>query len=481
MTLSSAMSAALSGLTAASRGAGTVSSNVANSLTEGYGRRELELAVRALGPGASGVRVVTERRVVDAGLAAERWLAEAAAGAARTRSDALAELEAAFGVPGEPGALATRIAALEGALTEALSRPDQLVRLETVLAAAGALAGTLAALGHGAQDGRAAAERGIAEGVARLNGGLGQLAEINRTILREIAAGRVPNGLYDHRQTVIDGLAELVPLRVMERPMGQIALYTDTGAMLLDGTNAARIGFETVTGPIVPEMTRANGALAGLTLNGAPVGTGPTGALGGGALGSLFALRDALLPEVQAGLDALAADLVTRFAAADADGPAPLGAGLIVDAGGGGPEGLAQRLSLNPAADPAAGGEVWRLRAGLGAAVPGAPGDGRALAGLLDALAAPRPLGAPGFSGLARDVSGHAAELQSRHGRARDLAEAELGFAAGRSASLGDALAADGVDTDAEMQRLLVIERAYAANARVLKTADEMLQTLLAI
>ena len=39
----------------------------------------------------------------------------------------------------------------------------------------------------------------------------------------------------------------------------------------------------------------------------------------------------------------------------------------------------------------------------------------------------------------------------------------------------------DGVDTDAELQRLLLIEQAYAANARMIETVDDMMQALLRI
>lgn len=40
---------------------------------------------------------------------------------------------------------------------------------------------------------------------------------------------------------------------------------------------------------------------------------------------------------------------------------------------------------------------------------------------------------------------------------------------------------AQGVDTDAEMQKLMVIEQAFAANAQVVSAADEMMQLLLGI
>ena len=57
MTLSASLSSALSGLTAASRAAEVVSSNVANAMTEGYGRREVSLSARMIGRTGNGVMV----------------------------------------------------------------------------------------------------------------------------------------------------------------------------------------------------------------------------------------------------------------------------------------------------------------------------------------------------------------------------------------------------------------------------------------
>ena len=40
---------------------------------------------------------------------------------------------------------------------------------------------------------------------------------------------------------------------------------------------------------------------------------------------------------------------------------------------------------------------------------------------------------------------------------------------------------AGGVDTDKEMQALLVVEKNYAANAKVLQTVNDMINTLLGL
>ena len=40
---------------------------------------------------------------------------------------------------------------------------------------------------------------------------------------------------------------------------------------------------------------------------------------------------------------------------------------------------------------------------------------------------------------------------------------------------------AQGVDTDQELQKLLTIEQSYAANAKLIETIDQMIQSLLRI
>jgi len=56
-----------------------------------------------------------------------------------------------------------------------------------------------------------------------------------------------------------------------------------------------------------------------------------------------------------------------------------------------------------------------------------------------------------------------------------------LSFATARQAGLKDIELQQGVDSDEQMQRLLLIEQSYSANARMIQTVDEMLQTLLRI
>jgi flagellar hook-associated protein 1 len=163
---------------------------------------------------------------------------------------------------------------------------------------------------------------------------------------------------------LVDQIAGIVPLRTYSRDNGQIALVSTGGAVLLDGSAAV---FEfTSAGKITADMTQASGALSGLSMNGQPVRIGDNGLLEGGSLAALFEVRDTIAPMASAQADAFARDLVERFQASGVDPTVAIGAaGLFTDDGAAFDSlneiGLAGRLMLSAAVDPAAGGDLKRL------------------------------------------------------------------------------------------------------------------------
>jgi flagellar hook-associated protein 1 FlgK len=484
MSISSALSNALSGLTSAARAADVVSSNTANVMTAGYARRELAVSSRAIGGTGAGVWVDGIVRIVNQAILTDRRLADAEAGNAGARTAFLTGIEALIGAPGEAGSLAGRLAGFESALIEAASRPDSEARLATVLRSAQSLAGRITTLAAATQQARMDADQSIAGQVQMLNDSLVQIDRLNAEIMAQRAAGGDAAALIDQRQVLVDRVAEIVPVREAARDHGQISLYTTGGALLLEG-NPAEIGFA-AAGVITADMTMASGALSGLTINGMAVSTADSGLFGGGTLGAAFSQRDELAPQLQVQLDAFARDLISRFEAAGVDSTLPAGAaGLFTDAGSAldisAETGLAGRISLNALVDPAQGGALWRLRDGLGAASPGDVGDARLLNAFKTALTEARAPASGNFIGAARSASGLAADILSQISSARQTAEDQHSYAAARQEALTALQLADGVDTDHEMQMLLQIERAYAANARVLKTVDEMIQQIMAI
>lgn len=466
MTLTSAFSAALSGLSASARRAEVVSANIANAQTPGFARRRVDLTVAGPEAGRVGVQVRGIVRAQDAALLAERRLAQASSAGAEITAGFLKTAEGAFGTPDQPGSLGGRLSRLDSALIAASAQPGSEARLAEVQSALASLTLGLQQATTTVQSARQTADTRIAAEVEVLNTSLSRIDALNDRIAADRAAGADISALLDQRQQLVDRIATIVPVREVARDQDRIALYTTGGAILLQDS-PARLDFDR-SAVIGAEDT----SLGGLRLNDRPLSVGKGGVLDGGSLSALFRLRDELAPQAQARLDRIAADVAGRLAAKDSHA----GMGWLTDQGRpldpARQTGLAGRLAVNARLDPTQGGAVWRLRDGLAAAQPGTTGNGGLLTGQAAALAA-----APGTqsaSGLISGALGQAAQ-------ARLDADSQASFAAARTARLEQAEQEKGVDTDAELQDLMQVERAYGANAKVIKTLDDLMKLLLGV
>lgn len=482
MSLSTSLNAALTGLTASARSAEVVSSNVANAMTEGYGVRRLQVSAQQLGIQGAGVQVTGVSRHVDLVLLNDRRMAQADAGAASVFSGFSRGLEASIGMPEDPGSLGATITNFERALVEAAARPESSARLNSVVSSAHALTERIGAIATDIGQARQNADHEIGGTVARLNTALEQISELNSRIARSGNGGRDAVTLMDERQRLVDEVAQEIPLRQIDRGRGEVALLGMGGLILLDGA-PAELGF-VPRGVVTPHTTVENGGLSGLTVNGQAVDVHANQApIRGGRLEALFQLRDQEAPAAQARIDAVARDMVERFQDSGVD--PTLGAGqpgMFTDAGGAfdplNEVGLSLRLGVNAAADPAQGGEIWRIRDGLGAAVPGPAGDASGLQRLVDAMSTARMANSGDFTAAARSASAFSADFLSSVSAERDTAERREVFTQAHFSALKEQELQGGVDTDAEMQRLLLIEQAYAANAKVIQVVGEMLDAL---
>lgn len=485
MSISSALSNALSGLTASSRAADVVSSNIANSMTEGYGTRRLETASRVLGNNGSGVRVVGVTRQEDTILLGQRRLASADLGAAQTSAGFATRLEAMFGPPDAPGSLSARMADFEGKLVSAANNPWNATQLTSAVEGAQTIATTLNGLSQDIQNERQRADADIGMSVKQINAALEGLAELNKRILSVGSQGGEIASLMDAQGQLVEQIAPLIPLQSRRDNNGTLNIYSDDGHVLLSH-RAAELGFSTAPG-MDPDISLANNNISGLTIDGRELRLdGSYPAFSGGQLSAMFEVRDTLGPEAQARLDGIAMDLAARFDEAGLDTTIAAGdPGLFTDAGnlvdGLNEVGLAGRLQVNSAVVPESGGAVWRLRDGLGAATEGPTGNATFLTAQIDALAAPRATASSAFSPTSRSMSGLISENLSLAGLNRNTAELSLSRSSAQHTALQTAELAGGVDTDDELQRLLQIEQMYAANARVVNVAETLMDELMRI
>lgn len=482
MSISGALSNAISGLSASSRAATVISSNVANALTEGYGRRDIEITSRVAGA-SGGVQVSGIIRHANPVLLHDTRSASSDLNHSDTIASFHQRMEDILGTPEDSSSLSSRVVDLENALVLAASRPDLPERLTSVLTSSQRLTATFNTASAGIQALREEADSNIASAVKRLNEMTAQVDELNDSISRMRFTGGDTAGLEDHRQKVIDEIAEYIPIREVNRENGRVALMSPGGSFLVDGS-AAEFEF-TQTNVITPYQTLESGDLSALTMNEIPLDMSPdANPLGGGRLAALFRVRDDLAVEAQARLDTVARDMVERFQQSGLDATrTATDAGLFTDNGSffdpADEIGISARITVNAAADPDQGGAIWRLRDGLGAVVPGATGDSSLLNDLGDALTQRIAPSSAGFGTAGVSASGLSASLLSMVGSERTLAEQSLVYDQTRFGELQERTLAEGVNTDDELQKLMLVEQAYAANARLVQTMEDLLDILM--
>ena len=119
------------------------------------------------------------------------------------------------------------------------------------------------------------------------------------------------------------------------------------------------------------------------------------------------------------------------------------------------------------------------LSGGLGAAAVGPVGNAQLLVDWQGALTALQNPASAVFTPGQHSFAGLAGDLVSSIAGTRLNADGEASFALARADSLRTMELEGGVDSDKEMQTLLLIEQNYAANAKVVQTVDDMIKLLL--
>jgi flagellar hook-associated protein 1 FlgK len=498
MSISTALSIAASGLGTYSRLSDIAANNIANADVEGFVRKEGRLeAVTRDGQGL-GVAIADILRHANPALAREARREGALAAFLDVQAEARGAFAIELGQPSDARSVAAALARLEQAFISLAETPESVSLQREVVDAAQAVTADLARLSGSVRRIREDAELQLRAEVEIVNQSLSDLKRVNDEIKLLAGTGRDVTALEDQRDRLIDTIAERIPVREIRRAPNDILLLTEQGVPLFDGA-PAQIGF-TRTAGIAPAAVYAPGGpdpgyaavLSGLTIDGRDLapGSGDAQAITSGRIAGLFAARDDLTVEMQKQVDQLASALIDRFQdPANDPSLAPGTPGLFTAAGlfhdRSDPAeivGMADRIAVNLAVDPDQGGAAWRVRDGVGAVAPGAAGDPaqvfRFLAAFDDTLTYPADTGlAPMLS-----LRATATELVSGQQSARAEAEAQ----AARQSTVADTLRdvhinATGVNVDNELQRLLQIEKSYAANANVIQTAARMLDELLSI
>lgn len=459
MSLTSALSYANSGLAVTGRRAALASTNIANAQTEGYARRSIDLA-----QSNGGVAIAGITRSADEALTQTRRTAQSSSAGTDVIRSVLTRIGEPLGEPDSETGLFAAFSRMQGDLETLRNTPESIAAQDIAVASLQDLVRTISNVSATLRSEREKADAQLANDIETANQILHELFDLNADIVSAQAGSRDIAALQDRRTQTLDRLADIIPIETFEDSTGEIRVSTPSGLPLV-GATVHEIEFTPArTLSLQDTTTDQGGRLSIPTVGGRPIAPGHgQHAVTEGRLAAWVQLRDTTIPQRGSDLDQYAFDLAQAFSNAGAD--------LFTDNGN--PvdvtqiAGLSGRLTLNAAIDPARGGEAYRLRDGMAAVAEGATSDDTLLTALVEASA---PF-SDQLSTLISSASSETFRAERIHtgnqSRLTALTDAETSVTA--------------VDMDFELQTLLTIEQAYAANARVIQTVDDMFAELLRI
>lgn len=331
MSISTALNSALSGLKSTQAGLELVSSNVANANTPGYVKRTLSNSASAAGGVVTGVRTDDIRRELDTYLQRQLRTESAGAAYAGTRAAYLDRLQTSFGSPGSDIALDALVSSFASSLNALATSPNDQSAQSGVLQEAQLLAQSLNTASKDVQTLRSEADQGLRDGVDTANEALRTIEQLTKTIIESQSRGTSTAGLLDERDKAINDLASLMDVKVENLGSGDIRIKTQGGVTLYDN-GASTLAYTGGGGTITPEAQYsadpAKSTIGTVTVtrpSGYSTDLLADGQLGSGEFKALSELRDKTLPQAQAQLDELAANLAQALGTKTVAGTAVAG------------------------------------------------------------------------------------------------------------------------------------------------------------
>ena len=314
MSLSQALSIAMSGLRANQLALSLTSSNVANSDTPGYIRKTVNQIQTSSGSIGAGVSITGVNRELDLYLQQQIRTEQSGASYADLRSSILSSLQSIYGTPGGTGTLETAfnnlVTAVQGLST---SSDSQSARIG-VLNAAQSLTQQLNSMSGGIQSLRSQAESGLNSAVNTANTAMQQIVNLNTQLQSGNTSDAAAAALKDQRDQYVDQLSQLMDIRVIDSGNNQIQVFTNSGVQLV-GAEASTLSFNpqgTVTPNTQWDADPTKSTLGTLTLNfpnGGSLNLIQTNSIRSGTIAGYLELRDKTLVQAQTQLDQFAANM----------------------------------------------------------------------------------------------------------------------------------------------------------------------------
>lgn len=474
MSLSSVFNVARSAMNATQTIIQTAGHNIANVETEGYSRQRVELTHApeqhwTFGSVGTGVQIQNVTRAREELLDGSYRTEASGAASAQLRHDLLANVEGILGEPSDTG-LSAAMDAFWSSWSDLATQPTSAAAKSVVQQRAQNVASILNSFDSRLTDLKSQTSINLDNTVSKINTLVDHIADLNNRIVSSEVDGTQAPDLRDQRDQAIDELAKLGDVRVIPSMGGSVQVLLGANSVV-DGSLARHVQTFTnqSTGAIGLKLTTGTEAML-------PVG---------GSAQTMLDFLNGDLKDTQGRLDAIAKALVTTVNTLHKTGSiypttgAPTAAGDFFD-----PTKLTARdIALSSAV---AGNAANIASAATTPTPPNIAGAGNneialAMAGLRNApnqVTYVNALGATETDSFANFYRDTASRIGTRVTNAATDAEVHKTLATQADTRRKSV---SGVNVDEELTTLMRAQQAYAAAAKVVSIASEMMKTLVDI
>jgi len=481
-----------------------LSHNVANAGTPDYATETVtqsSLDVGGVGDGAVNNLV---QRTINLQTQSSLFEQNGTASSLQTQQSALQQIDGVQGAVGSGNDIGSLLGALQDAFSNLAGEPDNQTQQHAVVSAAQALTTQINTVSNAITTQRQNAQNAIVSEVGQINSTLSTLGTLSDQIIQANNNGQSTADLENLRDSAEDQLSQLIGVRFLDQPNGDLLVTTQNGLSLpihatgpVITTSAASLG---------PTLYASGGGVPAITIGGFDA----TNDLTGGQLGANITLRDQTLPTMQANLDEFSYALASRFQAqgltlfSDADGNVPAGGGVPVQSTY---LGFSSEIQVNPAVTNSPSlvrdgtNAIAGSPTGAAAFTPNPPGGPSGFTTLIQNIltyalgtqaqvGVPQP--APNVTGLGAsgtlnagfsapsDLATMATSVVASSASQSATVTQQLSTAQGLQQSFQSQLAsASSVSIDTQMSNMVVLQNAYAANGRVIGAIQSMWNQLL--
>ncbi len=449
----------------------TVSHNIANKNTEGYSRQKTE-TFSNFPNGAGKMRVGTGARAASIQRVNNPYLEKQLAGEKSQlgflngQSTALMRLEQVYNEQQVEG-LNSSIGKFFNSFRELSTNPENMAKRLAVKESADLLTRDFNRVSEQLEDIRKEANGQVHIQVNEINSMTQEIASLNMQVQKVEIGGGFANDERDRRDALLKQLGEVVDIKWAEGKDSTVTISTAENAILVIGNEARRL--EAVPTPATENKAEGDYDIQYYHHEYAePMIL--TDRIKGGKLGGLLSVRDGDVAEFERKVDMLAFEVGNRVNDLHRQGyNAYNQPGDDFFAHTDQQRGTAGLIKINPTVM----GDVGRIVAGMD---PNSPGDNR-ISNQIGELQYSKSM-LDGATSVDEFYNGMVAELGLRTQKVNNMLESQEGVVR-QLENLRESYS--GVNIDEEIASMIEWQKQFDASARLIRTADEMLDTVINI